>query len=210
MPLSATYKDIKAHQDRVEKNQITPDGLAPCPHCHLASLHFKLHAYRERRFLIIVELLVKAVYCTLVRFRCPDCGKSLTHYPDFALPHKHYTRQTIESFSRSYVQDDEKTYEDAVVTDDGVPQCATSGRPLAPSSIHRWISTLAKLIIAYQVSLEKSLQEKPTAHLCKHPIGVQIPEKKIKTRKRRDWLLWCRWFFKTRIFLKNHISPSLQ
>ena len=210
MPLTATYEDIKAYQDKVEKNKITPHGLPPCPCCHLESLFFKHHAYRERRFLIIVELLVKAVFCALVRFKCPNCGKTITWYPDFAIPHKHYTRQTIEGFSRSYVEDDEKTYEDAVMTDDGVPQCATSGRPLAPSSIHRWISTLAKLIMAYQVALEKSHQEKPTAYLCKHPIPVQIPEKKYKTRKRRDWLLWCRWFFKSRIFLKNQISPSLQ
>jgi len=205
MPLSATYKDIKAHQERVEKNQITPDSLAPCPRCHLESLFFKLHAYRERRFLIIVKMLVKAVYCTLVRFRCPDCGKSFTHYPDFALPYKHYTRQTIESFSRAYVQDDEKTYEDAVMTDDGVPERPVSGRPLAPSSIHRWLSALAELIIANCDALKKSRSPKGAAPLSEDPDALQVPEKKYKTRKRRDCLLVCRWFFKTVAFLKKPV-----
>jgi hypothetical protein len=65
-------------------------------------------------------MLVKAVFCTLVRFRCTDCGKTITSYPDFAIPHKHYTRQTIESFSRAYVENDQKTSEDAVMTDDSV------------------------------------------------------------------------------------------
>ena len=104
MPLTATYEDIKAYQEQVEKNKITPHGLAPCPRCNLESLFFKLHAYRERRFLVIVDMLVQAVFCSLVRFRCTDCGKTITRYPDFAIPHKHYTRQTIESFSRAYVE----------------------------------------------------------------------------------------------------------
>ena len=91
MPLTATLEDIKAHQQKVEKNKIAPDDLGPCPRCHLESIFFKLHAYRERRFLVIVDLLVKAVFCTLVRFRCTDCGKTITSYPDFAIPHKHYT-----------------------------------------------------------------------------------------------------------------------
>ena len=121
MPPTATYEDIKTYQHQVEKNKITPHGLAPCPRCNLESLFFKLHAYRERRFLVIVDMLVKAVFCTLVRFRCTDCGKTITSYPDFAIPHKHYTRQTIESFSRAYVENDQKTYEDAVMSDDGVP-----------------------------------------------------------------------------------------
>ena len=189
MPLSATYNDIKAYQDQVEKNQITPHGLPPCPRCHLESLFFKLHAYRDRRFLIIVEMLVKAVFCTLVRFKCPDCGKTITHYPDFAIPHKHYTRQTIESLSRSYVEDHEKTYEEAVVIDEGVPERSDSGRTLSPSSVHRWISTTAELIRFYC--------KNTTAKSFEDHGPIKVPERKYKTQKRRDCLFLCRWFFKT-------------
>jgi hypothetical protein len=204
MPPTATYEEIKAYQEQVEKNKITPHSLAPCPRCHLESLFFKLHAYRERRFLVIVDMLVKAVFCTLVRFRCTDCGKTITSYPDFAIPHKHYTRQTIEGFSRVYVENDQKTYQDAVMTDDAVPERAVSGRALSPSSIYRWIGTLAQLIIAHQDALKKSLQEKPAAQLCKPAGPIQISEKKYKTSNRRHCLLRCRWFF------KNQFSPSLQ
>ena len=206
MPLTATYEDIKAYQNQVEKNKITPHGLAPCPRCTKAPLFFKLHAYRERRFLIIIEMFVKAVFCTLVRFRCPDCGKTITRYPDFALPHKHYTRQTIEGFSRSYVEDDEKTYEDALMTDEGVPECPVSGRVLAASSIHRWISTLAELIRANQDALKKWLQEKYATQLCRHFGPIQIAEKKYKTHKRRDCLLRCRWFFRESVFTEFAIT----
>jgi hypothetical protein len=62
MPPTATYEEIKAYQEQVEKNKITSHGLPPCPRCNLESLFFKTHAYRERRFLIIVEMFVKAVF----------------------------------------------------------------------------------------------------------------------------------------------------
>ena len=67
MPLTATHEEIKAYQKKVEKGKITPDGLGLCPRCNLEPEHFKIHAFRERRFLIIEELLLKAIYCTLVR-----------------------------------------------------------------------------------------------------------------------------------------------
>ena len=205
MPPTATLEDIKAHQQRVEKNKITPDNLPPCPRCSVESAFFKIHAYRERRFLIIIEMLINAVYCSLVRFGCPGCGKTFTHYPDFAIPHKHYTRQTIESFSRAYVEDDQKTYQDAVMIDDVVPERLVSGQALAPSSIHRWICTIAELIRTNEDALKKSLQEKPTAQPSRESAPMQIPEKKYKTHNRRDCLLRCRWFFKIRAVFKKSV-----
>ena len=204
MPPTATYEQIKAYQNQVEKNKIKPNELGSCPRCHLESISFKLHAYRERRFLVIVDLLVKAVLCTLVRFRCTGCGKTLTSYPDFAIPHKHYTRQTIEGFSKSYVQNDQKTYQDTVVIDNSVPERPVSGQALAPSSVHRWISTLAALIIARQQAKKKLLQQNSAAQLGSYLEPIQIPEKKYKTHNRKHCLLRCRWFF------KNQFSPSLQ
>jgi len=55
MPPTATLEDIKAHQRKVEKDKITPDNLSPCPRCRVGSEFFKIHAYRERRFLIITD-----------------------------------------------------------------------------------------------------------------------------------------------------------
>ena len=206
MPPTATYEQIKAYQNQVEKNKIVPHGLGPCPRCHLESIFFKLHAYRERRFLVIVDMLVKAVFCTLVRFRCTDCGKTITSYPDFAIPHKHYTRQTIEGFSKSYVENDQKTYQGAVIIDNAVAERPVSGQALAPSSIHRWIGTLAALIIANRQSLQKT----PTAQLRSQLGPIQIPEKKYRTSNRRHCLLRCRWFFKIQAVSKKKFSPSLQ
>lgn len=91
MPPTATLSVINAHQRRVEKDKIIAHNLPPCPHCLVDSAFYKVHAYRERRALIIVQILIKAVYCSLVRFKCPGCGKTFTHYPDFTILHKHYT-----------------------------------------------------------------------------------------------------------------------
>jgi hypothetical protein len=207
MPLTATHEEIKAYQEKVEKDKITSDGLDPCPRCNLEPEHFKIHAFRERRFLIIVEIIVKAVYCTLVRFKCVNCGKTFVFYPDFAVPHKHYTRQTVVHFSRSYVEDDQKTYKNAVMTIDGVPECSEKGRALTPSTIHRWISTLACIFTAYKEAKGKPLQKKASSRLCK----TQIPKKKYRTPTRKAVLLKCRGFLGLSPVERIKIlSPSLQ
>ncbi len=190
MPLTATREEIKAYQARIEKNKITSKDLRPCPLCNLDPVFFKIHAYRERRFLIIVAMLVEAVYCTLIRFVCTGCGKTFTFYPDFAIAYKHYTRQTVLEFSSAYFADDQKTYNDVIMTVDGAPAYSDEGRSLAPSTIYRWISTLADIFMAYQEAKARSLQRKPSSHFGKK----QIPKKKYRTHRRKKCLLKCRDF----------------
>ncbi|MDA3788460.1 MAG: DUF6431 domain-containing protein [Desulfobacula sp.] len=201
MPLSATMEDIKAYQVKVDKNEITSSNLPECPGCHSGSQTFKFHAHRERRFLIIAKLVVEAVFCVLVRFRCPKCGKTFTSYPDFAMPYKHYTRQTIEYFSSAYVEDDQKTYESAVMTDNGTPEYFDKVRTLAPSTIHHWVSALANLIIVYQ-ALTTSLHEKLVLSLGAFA-PMAIPKRKYKTDRKKACLLLCRRFFMTEPFFKR-------
>ncbi len=217
MPLSATMEDIKAYMEKVDKNEITPFNLPDCPRCHYDSHFFQFHAYRDRRFLIIAKMLVEAVFCVLVRFRCPKCGKTFTSYPNFAIPYKQYTRQTIESFSSSYVEDNQKTYEEAVMTDEGTPEHSNTGQVLAPSSIHRWIFTLANLIMAYQEALATSHQKKQCRDLGKNLAATLLSKNKYRTDHRKECLLRCRWFFAAGDSFKNQfhrvcnkIWPHLQ
>ena len=37
MPPTATLEDIKAYQQKVEKDKITPHNLPPCPRCSVES-----------------------------------------------------------------------------------------------------------------------------------------------------------------------------
>jgi hypothetical protein len=222
MPPTATLEDIKAYQHQVEKDNIAPDNLPPCPRCRVESEFFKIHAYRERRFLIIIEMLIKSIYCSLVRFKCPGCGKTFTNYPDFAIPHKHYTRPSITGFSASYLQSDDMTYQQAVMVDNsapGYPQSDSTEAPtLAPTTIHRWITTLGRFTQTCRTALTLVLQENPTSSICRDLARLIIVQRKYKTNHRKKQLIDCRQLviieaffqatFKTSIFTKLAIRHA--
>ncbi len=212
MPPTATLEDIKAYQQKVEKDKITPDNLPPCPRCSVESMFFKIHAYRERRFLIIIEMLIKAAYCSLVRFKCPGCGKTFTFYPDFAIPHKHYTQPSITEFSASYVESEDMTYQQAVIVDRNAPGYPQNDATLAPSTIHRWITTLGRFTQSCRTALILLLQQNPGSSICRDLARLIIPQRKYKTNQRKKQLFGCRQMliieaffhatFKTSIFTK--------
>ena len=212
MPPTATLEDIKAYQQKVEKDKITPYNLPPCPRCSVESEFFKIHAYRERRFLIIIEMLIKAAYCSLVRFRCPGCDKTFTNYPDFAIPHKHYTRPSVTGFSANYVESDEMTYQQAVMVDNSAPGYPQNDATLAPSTIHRWITTLSRFTKTCRTALILLLQENPVSSICRDLARLIISPRKYKTNQRKKQLINCRQLviieaffqatFKTSIFTK--------
>jgi hypothetical protein len=218
MPPTATLEDIKAHQRKVEKDKVTPDNLPPCSRCRVDSSFFKIHAYRERRFLIIIEMLIKAALCTLVRFKCPGCGKTFTDYPDFAIPHKHYTRQSIMGFADSYLGTDDMSYQQAVMVDNSIPGYSQSDSTLAPSTIHRWITTLSRFTQTCRTALCFLLQENSASSICRDLARLIIPKGKYKTRHRKKHLIGCRHLliieaffqatFKTSIFTKLAIRSS--
>lgn len=191
MPPTATYEDIKAYQDKVEKNKITPHSLPPCPHCQVESSFFKVHAYRERRFLIIVETIVRYVFCTLVRFSCPGCGKTMTLYPDFALPHKHYTRQTIMGFAAAYLAP-KATYQLALMVENDLPGYPNSDATLAPSSIQRWITSLARYPQTCRRAIDLLTQQTPVSSVCRDLAQPHRLTGKSRSKRREQQLLSCR------------------
>ena len=218
MPPTATLEDIKAYQQKVEKDKITPDNLPPCPRCSVESEFFKIHAYRERRFLIIIEMLIKAAYCSLVRFKCPGCGKTFTNYPDFAIPHKHYTRPSIMGFSARYLNSEDITYRQTLMVDGSVPGYPQNDAALAPTTIHRWITTLGSFTQTCRTALILLLQENPVSSICRDLSRIIIPQRKYKTKQRKKQLINCRQLmiveaffqatFKTSIFTKLAIRHA--
>ena len=209
MPPTATLQDIKAYQEKVEKNKITPHNLPPCPRCSLDSSFFKIHAYRERRFLIIVEMLIKAAFCSLIRFRCPGCGKSFTFYPDFAIPHKHYTRHSVMGFSANYLQSDDMTYQQAVMVDNSAPGYPQTDSTLAPSTIHRWITTLGRLTNTCRAALLLLLEENPLSSICRNLARIIIPQRKFKTHHRKKYLIGCRQLLMIEAIFKATFTTSI-
>jgi hypothetical protein len=209
MPPTATLQDIKAYQEKVEKDKITAHNLPPCSRCSLDSSFFKVHAYRERRFLIIVEMLIKAAFCSLIRFRCPGCGKSFTFYPDFAIPHKHYTRHSVMGFSANYLESDDMTYPQAVMVDNSAPGYPQSDSTLAPSTIHRWITTLGRLTRTSRTALLLLLQENPVSSICRDLAQIIIPHGKFKTNHRKKQLIGCRQLITIEAIFKATFNTSI-
>ena len=209
MPPTATLDDIKAHQRRVEKDKITPDNLPPCPRCFVESAFFKIHAYRERRFFIIIEMFVKAAYCTLVRFGCPGCGKTFTHYPDFAIPHKHYTLPSIMGFSERYVDSDDMTYRKSVMLDGSVPGYPQTDATLSPSTVHRWITTVGQLPRTCRTALSLLLQENPALSICRDLARLIVPWRKYKTERRKKQLIGCRQLLVIETFFQLTFQKSI-
>ena len=209
MPPTATLEDIKAYQLKVEKDKIIPDNLPPCPRCNVESDFFKIHAYRERRFLIIIEMLIKAAFCTLVRFRCPGCGKTFTFYPDFAVPHKHYTRQSVMGFSANYLESDDTTYQQAVMVDNSTPGYPQSDSTLAPSTTHRWITTLGCFTQTCRRALSLLLEENPVSSICRDLARIIIPQRKYKTQHRKKQLVGCRQVLMIEAIFKATFNTSI-
>lgn len=209
MPPTATLEAIKTHQDNVEKDKITPDNLPPCPRCFVASAFFKIHAYRERRFLIVIEMLVQAVYCSLVRFRCPGCRKTFTHYPDFAIPHKHYTQPSVTGFSARYTDLDGMTYQKSVMVDGSVPGYPKADATLSPSTVHRWITTIGKMPRTCQTALNLVLQENPALSICRDLASLTIPQQKYRTEHRKKQLIGCRHLVVIEAFFQLTFKKSI-
>jgi len=129
------------------------------------------------------------------------CGKTFTDYPPFALPHKRFVKSQILERSLLYLQDPTMTYQQAtcelvlgrangrspprqplpVFYPD--PEQATS-RGLAPSTVHRWITTLG--------SLKKTLQAATSLLLDKdagiHRQAVDVAARKYRSQERKNRL----------------------
>jgi hypothetical protein len=157
-------------------------------------------------------MLINAAFCTLIRFRCPGCGKTFTFYPDFAIPHKHYTRQSVMGFAGTYLQSDDITYQQAVMVDHSTPGYPQNDATLAPSTIHRWITSLGRLTNTCRTALILLLQENPVSSICRDLARIIVPQRKYKTNQRKKQLSGWRQLvvieaffqvtFKTSIFTK--------
>ncbi len=154
-------------------------------------------------------MLIKAVFCTLIRFRCPGCKKTFTFYPDFAMPHKHYTRQSVMGFAATYVQSDHMTYQQAVMVDNSAPGYHESDATLAPTTIHRWITSLGRFTKTCRTALALVLQENPASNICRDLARLITPKRKYKTKHRKRQLLSCRQLVMIELFFQTTFKISI-
>jgi hypothetical protein len=104
------------------------------------------------------------------------------------------------------------TYQQAVMVNRNVPGYPQNDATLAPSTIHRWITTLGCFTQTCRTALILLLQENPGSSICRDLARLIIPQRKYKTNRRKKQLTGCRQLviieaffqaiFKTSIFTK--------
>ncbi len=107
---------IVASSTNVRRRPITC-SMKNCPHCDHAAIRsesFKLHGFRRRVFLVIVQRYVHKVHSRVPRWRCPECRRTFTEYPTFAVCHKRYTLTQIANRVFHYLTDVRASYRNCV------------------------------------------------------------------------------------------------
>lgn len=194
------------------------DALQQCPKCcgHEPGI-FRLHALRKRIFLVASVDLVYRIRSSLGRWKCLLCGQTFTFYPSFALPYKRYVTPTILARSKRYVQEDTMTYR-AGVTQEGRPgplyHAAADpeqidDRSLAPSTLHRWISTLGQRTETLRSALDLIKQADPACGLFRRLPLLQPHPRKYRSQQRKKLLTCCRQLLETKAHYVRIFGVSL-
>ena len=163
-------------------------NLPPCRRCKKNS--FKQHATRERQFYVTSEDIVKVIIGLLIRWKCLDCNKTFTDYPEFAVPYKRYVVPIIKKYIGLYTEDYEASYRKIIMRN-----CigySGSELQLNPTTIHRWITTFGSYSKIIRTAQGLYLQAKPQSSICRELTSLSIPSSKYRTQERKTLLQRCR------------------
>lgn len=178
--LPEVEQEIQRYTQSIFMGQM-PELPDVCPHCKNKPDEFKLHEHRQRKFLVVVGGMVKAMLTWLVRFKCGLCKKTFTVYPDFALPYKRYALPLMAGLSEKYVDSDE-----------GYLQCCREGlhrigypdgRLLAETTIWRWVGYIGDMRHTLSRALEMLQQKLPGTHAFRKIRDVLCGKYRSENRK---------------------------
>ena len=176
-----------------------------CPRCGGVPGRFWRHGARERLFLVFAEVVCR-ILSYLTRWRCPLCRQAFTQYPDFALPFKRYPAPFVLERCAAYASDEARTYREGVL-EEGMPHSyvnAEIGVELSPSTLWRWMETLASLVEPEHRMLNLIKQKDPSTLLVRALAGVHIRAGKYRSEGRKQVLAQC-W----RLSLIAHVYHQL-
>lgn len=166
-----------------------------CPQCGGVPDRFVPNGVRKRLFLVFAEVVCR-VWSHLTRWRCPLCRQTFTLYPDFALPFKRYPAPFVLERCAGHASDKARTYREGVL-EAGMPVShadADAGMELSPSTLWRWMETLAGLAAAEHRMLDLIRQQDPSTLLFRALAAVRIRPGKYRSEGRRQVLAQC-WRF---------------
>ena len=167
-----------------------------CPKCNQEVDFFKRHEIRSRIFQLLGQNEVARLRSLISRWKCLVCGKTITYYPEFALPYKRYVLPSIMDRCREYLEDDSQTYRQAVTSDNAEFYHQESSEDgswpvLAHSTLHRWITSLSGLVQTMRSALEHIKQKVPHTGIFRKMAALRIPGKKFRSSHREKQLLRC-------------------
>ncbi len=207
---SSTKDQIQSYTEKVRKGQIKCNH-PPCQRCKTSANAFNRHEARKRQFYVISEGVVEIILGLLIRWKCSGCGKTLTDYPDFAVPYKRYTAPTIKKYASLYTEVHQVSYREIIIKNSiGYPD---SEQQLNHTTVHRWITSLGNYSKFIRTAQDLYLQTKPESSICRELAALSIPSKKYCTENRKSILQRCRQLLKIEAkfqsFLKVSIFPRL-
>lgn len=203
---SATPEQIEEYNEKVRKNQVKcPLPLCEC--CKTKADDFKRHETRQRKFYVIVDDMVKVIIGLLIRWKCPNCNKTFTGYPDFAIPYKRYTVPTIKKYCSLYTENHQDTYREVIIKNTvGYPD---SDHQLSHTTIHRWITTFGNYSKIIRTAQDLCLQAEPESDICRELASLSIPIKKYRTEARKIILQRCRQLLKIEVKFWSIFNVSI-
>lgn len=184
-------KEIKRHTESVIRGT-TPAPSGFCPRCGGEPEKFSVHDRRERTFRFIVESFVKIVVSILVRWKCPLCKRTFTHYPVFAAPYKRYVLPGILRLSSSYVNDEVQSYRGGVrhrqmpIGYEGSRESEIDERMLEASTLWRWVGYLGNMVETIKEALRLIREMAPSCSIFRENFAV--PSRKYRKSERKSLL----------------------
>ncbi len=195
-PMSDTILDeIDAHNSRIGARAFGC-GLRCCPKCHATPECFKLHEVRPRRFRVVRERSALTVDSFVCRWKCPLCKRTSVDYPPFSLPYKRYVKEAVLGFSAEYLDQDSASYRQVTHDDNGlsifyesVSSTDIDERRVAPSTTHRWITSLAGLRLTLLAACGLIRQKSSRSGFFRRILPM--PPRKFRTDERSRDLGMC-------------------
>ena len=147
--------EARRYQDRIGEDSARRPGKQ-CAKCQHQNFH--RHQKRWRWFQVVVGRMICPILCLLYRWRCVNCGVTMTNLPSNCVPFKRYLRVEIEKRAQVYVETDPMSYRKvvtdggaALVYDDPIATAQSTEaekeseqvRQMSPTTPHRWISAIA-------------------------------------------------------------------
>ena len=192
-PDSATIEDAKPFMEKPAASKAACN-IERCIRCSAKSDLFKRHDIRKRIFYLIAEQIVVATVCFLIRWKCSQCGKTFTDYPDFALPYKRYTAPTVASYCRQYVEDESASYRSLTkrypIGREGAEE---TGAGLRHTTIWRWISTLGRYGETVREALENFAGKIEWTSIPNDLENLAVSPRKYRSECRKRTLIRCRF-----------------